>query len=750
MRRKGKINKPLVRVWFGVLCCLAAGTSSYGQRQHAVIQVTDLKTHEAVAFADVIFRGIIHSSPKYGLTSIEGKIDNDVKEVSVIQVSSMGYTSFQDTIHPGQFLEIKLKSSVVNIDEVVVTAQYAPVRADHSIYRIDVISNKTIDLKAATNMADLLKDQPSMRVSQDGVLGTSLTMQGMTGENVKFLQNGIPLIGRMNGNFDLNQINLNNVDHIEIVEGPMSVIYGSNALAGVVNVITKENNSSLLTASANAYFESVGVYNVDASVTINKNRNGFSIDGGRNFFRGYSYLDTGRVQTFKPRRQYFFDGYYTFSTDVIKLKVSCDYFNELLLDEGALQPAYYETAFDSYYTTIRYTGRGDLAFNLGHSRNINLVASYSSYTRQKLTYFKDLTNLEQTLVETGSVNDTTGIRSLVARGTFAQSNEHKVFNYQAGFDVDDETGTGKRILGNRQEIGDYAAFISAKWDPVKPLSFQPGVRFIYNTKYQAPLVYALSMKWAIASPLSLRLSYSRGFRTPDIKELYLYFVDIIHNVHGNPDLKAERSHNFDLNLVWNKEYGKTSWSFKTSGFYNIIDNVITLANVTGLEYKYVNLDKYRTTGGTIEGAFNLNPSIRLQAGIGVTGISAESNGSGIASPYIFAQDVTLSGSYHISAPDLTFSVFYKYTGETPQFNLDDTSISIGEIGSYNTMDITAIKGFWKQQIKLSAGVKNLFDTKTIPASGVSSGAHSSGSNEANISWGRTLFLRLSINFNKFK
>jgi outer membrane receptor for ferrienterochelin and colicins len=529
----------------------------------------------------------------------------------------------------------------------------------------------------------------------------------------------------------------------------MSVVYGSNALAGVVNVITKENRSSLLSTSANAYYESVGVYNTDASVSMNKNRNGFFLDGGRNFFQGYSFRDTSRVQTFKPRRQYFADGSYSFSSDLINLKISGDYFNELLLDKGALQPAYYETAFDSYYTTIRYSARGDIGFNLGHKRNINLVTSYSSYTRRKLTYFKDLTSLQQNLVETGSVNDTTGIRSVVARGTFAQSDEKKKFNYQAGFDVDDETGTGKRILDNKQEIGDYAGFVSVKWDPLNELSFQPGVRVIYNTKYKAPLVYALSIKWAIAVPLSLRVSYSRGFRTPDIKELYLYFIDIIHNVHGNPDLIAERSHNFGLNLSWNKDYGKTLWTVKTSGFYNLIDNVITLANVQGLEYKYVNLDKYNTTGGSMDATFSLYPSIRLQAGIGLTGISAEANGTGNPSPYIFAQDLTLSGSYCISKSDLTFSVFYKFTGKTPQFNLDDNSVTIGEINSYNTMDITAVKGFWKKRIRLSAGVKNVFDTKTIPASGVSSGAHSSSSNEANISWGRTYFLRLSLNFNKF-
>ncbi len=748
MGRKNIFFQNLGLVWCAVLVCLAVGVS-YGQRQRAFIHVIDGSTHEPVAFANVRFE-VKHGSVKYGLTSIDGKILNDVNEITMITVSYMGYTTYHDTIRPDQSLEIFLKPAVFNMEEVVVTGQYSPQKVDRSIYPINVISSRMIEMKAATNMAELLKEQSSMRVSQDGVLGTSLTIQGLSGENVKFLQNGVPLIGRMNGNFDLNQINLNNVDHIEILEGPMSVIYGSNALAGVVNIILKENKSSVLSTSTNAYYESLGVYNIDASVSLNKNKHGFFLDGGRNFFQGFSYKDTSRIESFKPRRQYFFDGYYSYTGDIMKLKFSGDYFNELLLDKGALLPVYYETAFDSYFTTVRYTGRVDAAFNLPRSHFINLVASYSSYTRTKLTYFKDLTTLEQNLVETGAVNDTTGIRSVVARGTFARSNSLKKVNYQAGFDANIETGTGKRILGNRQEIGDYAGFISLKWDPVSALSFQPGVRLIYNTKYSAPLVYALSAKWTIVDNLNLRLSYSRGFRTPDLKELYLTFVDIIHDVHGNPDLKAETSNNINLNLSWKKDYGKSSWELQTSGFYNIIDNVITLAQVQGLEYQYVNLVKYKTTGFQLGTSWSLFPALRIQAGVAETGIAAAGNENDKTSAFIFATDVTLSGSYHLPKPDLTFSLFYKYTGKSPQFQLDGDIISTGYIDPYNTMDITVAKGFWNQRIRLSTGVKNLFDTRTIPATGVSSGAHTSGSNSTNIDWGRTFFVRLSLNFNKYK
>ncbi|MCX6243737.1 MAG: TonB-dependent receptor [Bacteroidetes bacterium] len=749
MAKELKTFHRLSLVWFVLLANLVVG-SSYGQGRQAFITVTDQKSSEPVAFAHVCFEGLKSGTPKYGLTSIDGKILNDVKEPSKIAISYMGYSTFRDTIRPGQSVELRLKPAVLNMDEVVVTGQYTPEKIDKSIYRVDVISSRTIEMKAATNMADLLKDQSSMRVSQDGVLGTSLSIQGLSGENVKFLQDGVPMIGRMNGNFDLNQINLNNVDHVEVIEGPMSVIYGSNALAGVVNIISKENKTSVLSASANGYYESVGVFNFDGAVSVNKNRNSFSFDGGRNFFQGYSYEDTSRVQTFKPRRQYFFDGYYAYTEKNLKLKLSGEYFNELLLDQGALLPVYYETAFDSYFTTVRYTGRMDGVIRLPHSNVINFVGSYSSYTRIKNTYYKDLTNLSSTMVETGTVNDTTGITSWLARGTFANNNADKKLNYQAGFDIDIETGTGKRIIGKTQQISDYAAFVSVKWTPVRVLSFQPGIRFIHNSKYDAPLVYAISAKWSISDLLNLRLSYSRGFRTPDLKELYLTFVDIIHNIQGNPDLKAERSHNINLNISLNSEKHKSAWSAQATGFYNIIENVITLARIQGLEYKYVNLDEYRTTGFQGDVSFSLYPSLKLQAGIAETGIAASAGGTGSTGNFIFATDVTLNGSYRIVKPDLTFSLFYKYTGKTPEFQLDDSGVNIGFINPYNTMDVTATKGFWKQRIRLSGGVKNIFDTKMVPTSGATVGAHGSGGDASNISWGRTFFLKLSLTFNKYK
>jgi outer membrane receptor for ferrienterochelin and colicins len=343
------------------------------------------------------------------------------------------------------------------------------------------------------------------------------------------------------------------------------------------------------------------------------------------------------------------------------------------------------------------------------------------------------------------------VNNLIARGTYAKNNPRHKFNYQVGFDISDETGTGKRIAGNRQEIGDYAVFLSAKYDPARSLSIQPGVRFIYNTKYKAPVVYALSAKWTILDPLSLRFSYARGFRAPAIKELYMIFVDVNHNVLGNPDLKAEKSNNFSVNLNYSDEKKKTAWSVELNGFYNFVENVILLAQTgNSLEYSYENVSRYKSAGFQIGCTWQLYPSLKLQAGFGETGITGSPDGAIAYDPFKWSPEVTLSSSYRFIRQDITLSLYYKYTGSSPQLGFDDKILSWGWIDPYNMMDFTAGKGFWNGRIRLSAGVKNIFNVITVPATGGVGAAHSGGDGSMSVGYGRTVFAKLSFQFNKYK
>ena len=722
-----------------------------GFGQQAVVRVLDGKTGQPVSFAHVCFQPLNGGNQLHSLTEENGNAPNVAETRSVVAVSYVGFETVFDTINAGESTTIHMKPKIQDMNEVVVTAQYAPMRVDQSIYKVKVINSHQIEQKAANNLTDLLSSELNIRIAQDGALGTSMSLQGLSGENVKFLIDGVPVIGRMDGNIDIGQLNLYNVDHIEVIEGPMSVVYGSNALAGVINIITKENKSTNLSAYARGYLESVGIYNFDMGTSYKVKDHVFSFSGGRNFFDGFSGDDSLRSVRWKPKRQYFLDGYYLYSLPKIKLKISSSWFDEKLLSKGNLMAPYYENALDSYFLTSRSTNKVEYNQKIRSNRYINLMGSYAFYSRKKETYFKDLTTLTETATTNPEDFDTTRFHNLLFRGTFSKSNPASHLNYQLGFDLNEEIGTGKRITDNKQQIGDYAAFLSVQYDPLKWMTIQPGIRFIYNTKYQAPLVYSLNMKFAFKENYSIRASYSRGFRAPSLKELYLFFVDVNHNVQGNPNLEAENSHNVNLSLQYNRETSKSFVGCEVNFFYNNINNGITLAQATGNLYTYINVDKYITQGAQVVINYRFYPWLNFRTGAGVTGkYNSLTQEQGIEDKFYYSPDANASTTYKLMNIDMSFTLDYKNTGRMQQFYVvGEGQVVEGYVSSYNTMDFTIQKPLFRNRLTLGTGIKNIFDNTTIPAVGGGEGVHSGGTGSYPIGWGRTVFLQAAVNFNKF-
>lgn len=731
------------------LTLLLACPRGFGQQ--AVVRVQDAKTGQPVPYAHVCFFPLDGSAQKNSLTGDDGTAPNIAITRSEIAVSYIGYVTLRDTIDPGKSVTLSMSPAIQNINEVVVTAQYAPKRVDQSIYKVKIINNLQIKQKAATNLTDLLNSDLNIRISQDGALGSSMSLQGLSGENVKFMVDGVPVIGRMNGNIDLSQINLYNVDHIEIIEGPMSVVYGSNALAGVINIITKENTNTRLDAHVNTYLESVGVYNFDGGFSWRQKKHTVSLIGGRNFFDGYSDNDSMRSLRWKPKRQYFTDAYYLFSELNYKAKVSGSLFNEKLQSKGNLLAPYFETAFDNYFLTSRATGKIEASSKWQSNRFLNVVGSYSYYQREKQTYFIDLTTLGKARTSNTEDQDTTHFHNVMARGTFSKSREESKMNYQLGLDFNYELSSGKRITGQKQEIGDYAAFLSVEYEPWKNFTLQPGIRVIYNTKYNAPLVYSLNLKYDFLKNYAIRGSLSRGFRAPSLKELYLYFVDINHNIRGNEELTSENSYNANINFSYGRETRSSYVSTEINLFYNNINNIITLARVSNDLYTYVNLRKYITQGVQFTINYCLYPQLNIKLGAGVTGIhSSLSDEAQSAKKFYYSPNGVTSLNYRWMKYDVDFNLDYKYTGMLPQIEIDkNQQVVEGYVSKYNMLDFNIGKTFFKDALGLTAGVKNLLNVTTVPSTGGSTGtAHTGGSDSVPIGWGRTFFIRASFNFRK--
>jgi outer membrane receptor for ferrienterochelin and colicins len=719
--------------------------------QTSGIKLSDSKSGVAVSYATILITDLKTKTEYFKVSDEKGMAENPSKNISMVKIVCMGYNPLTDTISPGRLYELSMTPTIFSLDEVVVTGNFKPQKADKSIYNIKVIDQRKIESQAANNLRDILSSQVNMSVTQDPALGSSLKIKGLSGNNVKILVDGVPVIGRMGGNIDLSQLNLYNVDHIEMVEGPMSVIYGSDALAGAINIITKENKSSNLGINGNTYYETAGTYNIDGSVSFRKKRHSFSLSGSRNFFSGFS-TDNVRSQLWKPKEQYSADLYYMYTHDKAKIKYQVSYMHERLWDKGDLLEPRYFTAFDSWFYTDRLTNRLDYDRTLNNGMSIKMLASYSIYQRRKITYLNDLSTLTRELSPNSADHDTTGFNAFLYRFVLGKENTDNKLNYTVGLDMNYEQGNGKRIIDNKQQIGDYAAFGSLKYNPVKALSLQPGLRMAYNTGFRVPLVPSVNIRWEPSQRFNVRGSYARGYRAPTLKELYIYFVDVNHNIQPNENLKAEYGHNFDLSFSYNTEKNKkVHYSDITLGmFYNNMHNTILLAIrndlASGGVYQYINVLNYNTLGYQASFLYNYYPYLDVALGFGQTGtyFSFDQSKQKL-SDYKFNGDINASIGWYIPAIKIRFSAFYKYTDRVWLLSVDENNtVKEGTMAPYHNLDFTVLRKFFSNRVIVTGGVKNIFNNTIINTNGsVPVAAHQTAGGASPVNYGRFAFLKLS-------
>jgi len=127
----------------------------------------------------------------------------------------------------------------IEFSPVVITGYLIPTDTRNTVNSVKVITEETIQNRAVSNLEELLGNEANIRISHDPILGGSIGINGIRGENLKILIDGVPVIGRNNGSVDASQIPLSNVRQVEIIEGSQSLIYGSDAAGGVINIITK-------------------------------------------------------------------------------------------------------------------------------------------------------------------------------------------------------------------------------------------------------------------------------------------------------------------------------------------------------------------------------------------------------------------------------------------------------------------------------------------------------------------------------
>jgi outer membrane receptor for ferrienterochelin and colicins len=395
------------------------------------------------------------------------------------------------------------------------------------------------------------------------------------------------------------------------------------------------------------------------------------------------------------------------------------------------------------------------AGDFGKRMKYRAFIAYNQFQRRKNTFFRDLTTIEDQLTQNDGDQDTSIFNNLMSRGSFFNSTKNKKINYEIGYDVNIETGIGPRILSNRQVIGDYALFSTAELRPTSKLLIRPGLRIIHNTAYAAPLIPSLNIKYDLLKnslkkrTLTLRSSYARGFRAPDLKELYFFFVDINHNIQGNPALQAERSNNFTFALDYRFTVNEKPSSLKIQGFYNSIQNMISLAQENESLFTFFNINQFKTAGIQTSNTITLK-DLTLTSGFSYIGRYNEliELNTSLSPRFLFSPEGQINAQYKFKKLNGTINLFYKYTGRLPIVRvLEDDAVDVVTVDPFNTLDISISKSFSNDRFVLTTGVKNLFNITNINGFNAG-GAHSSGSNSMQIAMGRTYFLTLNIQLSK--
>jgi outer membrane receptor for ferrienterochelin and colicins len=659
------------------------------------------------------------------------------------------------------------------LKEVIVVGQYRPTALSKSLYNVKLITADQIRNKGAVGLNDVLSNELNARVINDNVLGSILLLQGISGQNVKILTDGVPNVGGAGDDMDISQFNLNNIERIEIIQGPLSVQYGTNALAGTVNLVTKELPPGKFSAGISTFAESVGQYNTDVNGGLSFGRFTLRLSGGINHFNGFSSptnregrLNDNRSLNWNPKDQYF--GNLKFSTMLggIRAGLSHNQFKENNYSIGAPDAGtQFLTAGDHDYLTDRWNTMVYANGKLPGNGYLDIVNSYQHFERDSRSYITNIQNDTRNFLG----NAVTLFKSYVFRGSYSKSDTSgSKLGYQFGYELNLNEASGERILADAGDLNDLGLFASLSYSPIDDLQIQPAARYAWNSQYDTkdinflgkriPLITSLNVKYEGVSNLVFRASYAKGYRSPTLKELYYDFRNANHYIVGNELLTPEIADNYIVSANYTLPQQQGEWTIAPYAFLNVINNKIELVEMDrstipaayqsiNVVRTYANIPNFNTRGINMTIGYDNKKTFNLSAGGGVL----QRSGSNSAGKYFTSFEANSTANYLVRRIRTRVNLYYKYNGALAQFSLIDGMLVDKTLQDYHFLDASLNRSFQQSRLSLTAGVKNLFNVTDVLQTGDSkdSLAPRAGFKTAlPMAWGRSAFIKISYQITK--
>ncbi len=630
----------MIRIYSLIILFTFVGSSIKAQENHsdAVIIGHVVSKGEHIPFVNIYLE-----ETNYGTaTDVTGHymlIDLPIGEYTLV-AKIVGYKlgKKQVVLKAGETIEVKfdLEEDVIHMDEVVITGTKTFKRQTESAVIVNVLDGKTIDNIAAQTISESLSFQPGLRMETDCQTCnyTQLRMNGLGGAYSQILINSRAVFSPLTGLYGLEQLPTALVERIEVVRGGASALYGSSAIGGTVNIITKlpQRNSYEVTSNNTIIGSDALDYNVNATLmalsqkrnagmamyAFHRNRDAYDANGdnfselpeiSNNSFGINSFFQLDEDQkieaNFSATNEYRYGGE-QIDGPAYLAKQSEERTHDIIM--GGIDYSYNRSMNTSFvvYTAGQYTKRkhytgivpdgGDKLqdFNnappYGHSKN------YTYQFGTQLNY---------------------AVNNFVGAGT-------NIFTFGVEFvsdDVYDQIEAYDYLID--QTTNNFGAFVQSDWSITQKTTLLAGIRADkHNFVDDLILNPRVSLLLKPNLNTQLRLSWSTGFRAPQAfdADMHIAFAGGgIQTVKLAEELEAERSQSVSASLNWDKPSEKHIYGFTLEGFYTQLKDAFILEE-TGTDESGNSLMEKRNGGNsyvygaTFEARANLNRKLQIEAG----------------------------------------------------------------------------------------------------------------------------------------
>ena len=504
-----------------------------------------------------------------------------IKKILFLTVAlSMGSAAFSQ-IHKMERSDSSMMGRTYTLNPVVVTGSGHHQRLKSTATPVHVLSSQEIREQGITTFdAAITRMMPQVSMSPNS-MGTFLRLNGLGNKYILILINGQKLTGDISSNVDLNRINMERVKRIEILDGAASSLYGSDAIAGVINIITDQPTQQLVSVTSNTRVSGHGIFT--ENVTLDIYKNGFGSYTSFSHDRADSYQnndleyvkgsDTETQQTIAP----FFTGYrannvgqkFTYSpNEHLALNAGVDFMRKITDRPDTRPDITGGTDYEMRYRGLRWNVGGIYKFTSRNSLQADFTADRFRYGKQYDVETKDF-----------------------AIGDYVESKKQKSLEFQlkailglmknsttifgADWRQDYLTATSGNINQNAYTL---AAFAQHEMTFFNVLTATVGLRLTQHETFNTHLTPKVTLMYSPGN-FRLRATYSAGFRAPGLDEIYYHYFSINRGkpqiIFGNENLSPEKSNYFSLNA----EYRTNVLAVSVTGYINRISDMVVRQNI---------------------------------------------------------------------------------------------------------------------------------------------------------------------------